>query len=141
MIGPRFKVGDKVRVLRSWAGLVSGDIATVHAIHSEDTTYQFVVLKEALASHPSHNFGTDRLEVYTPPIKSGTQLAKVRDLTLGQGSWTLSGIAAATGASEAAASARLRDLRAMGYTVTCSKPKGEAQRRYEVRTAAIALPA
>jgi biotin operon repressor len=141
MIGPRFKVGDKVRVLRSWAGLVSGDIATVHAIHSEDTTYQFVVLKEALASHPSHNFGTDRLEVYTPPIKADTQLGKVLALTNGQGSWTLAGIAAATGASEAAMSARLRELRTYGYDVTCEKPKGEAQRRYTVRAAAIALPA
>lgn len=70
-------------------------------------------------------------------VKSGTQMDKVLRLTLGQGSWTLSSIAAATGASEAAASARLRDIRALGYTVTCSKPAGEKLRRYTVRSEVI----
>src|SRR3954465_8594722 len=31
----RFKVGDKVKVLRAWAGLNIGAVATVHAIHCE----------------------------------------------------------------------------------------------------------
>lgn len=145
MSDPRFKIGDKVRVLSAWAGAKVGDICTVSSIRSEDEDEQFVVLTECLDDYPSHNLRSSRLELVLPEtkvcIKSGTQLGKVLDLTLGQGSWTLSGIAAATGASEASASARLRDLRAAGYTVECSKPAGEKQRRYTVRSAAICLPA
>lgn len=144
----RFKVGDRVRCLSAWAGMVVGSIYTVSGIHSEDKDGQFVVLKECLESHPSHNARTSRLELVVetkqrcvPSGGPGTQLDKVLKLTLGQGSWTLGGIAAATGASEAAASARLRDLRAQGYTVTCAKEKGEKLRHYTVRSTPIALPA
>lgn len=73
--------------------------------------------------------------------KGETQLQRVLSLTLGQGAWTLAGIASVTGASEAAASARLRDLRAAGYEVTCVKHRGDAQRSYTVRTKAIAVSA
>lgn len=72
------------------------------------------------------------------PVASGTQLAKVLRLTQGNGAFTLATIASLTGASEAAASARLRDLRANGYIVTCTKPKGDKQRVYTVETAAVA---
>lgn len=144
MSGHKFQPGDRAKIVSAWLGAI-GDIVTVERLHSADG--QYLVLKEFLVEYPHHNISASRLELVIPEvkaevsIKSGTQLAKVLDLTLGQGSWTLSGIAAATGASEASASARLRDIRAAGYTVECSKPPGEKQRRYTVRSAAIALPA
>ena len=68
------------------------------------------------------------------PMAAGTQLAKVLAASLNSAPLTLADLAEETGASEAAASARLRDLRANGYEVTCVKLKGEKQRRYTVRT-------
>ena len=68
-------------------------------------------------------------------MKAGTQLAKVRNAALAVPCVTLAGLSVMTGASEAAASARLRELRSLGYEVTCTKPKGEKQRRYTVRVA------
>lgn len=66
---------------------------------------------------------------------SSTQLQRVRDLVNNQPSFTLAEVALATGSSEAAVSARLRDIRAMGYEVICTKVKGENQRRYRVNPA------
>jgi biotin operon repressor len=49
------------------------------------------------------------------------QIDKVRAYAAGKIGVTLADISAATGASEAAASARLRDLRAEGFTVMVAK--------------------
>lgn len=133
------KAGDKVKIINvdNRPDLVLGSIRTVVLVSD--------VCVELDNTDPTYTFtAMSRLELMPEApkvagVKPGTQLDKVLKLTLGQGSWTLSGIAAATGASEAAASARLRDLRALGYTVTCSKPAGVKLRRYTVRSEVIAL--
>lgn len=48
------------------------------------------------------------------------QMKRVHDFVLGKGGWTTLGeISAATGDPEASVSARIRDLRNMGYSVDC----------------------
>lgn len=139
-----YMLGDIVRITKGWSSFKTGAIFTIDRVTvSAHDGQWYVGFVEHRAAFPDHNLGVDMVEAYTPPartlpsLRSGTQLDKVLKLTLGQGSWTLSSIAAATGASEAAASARLRDIRARGYTVTCSKPAGEKLRRYTVRSEVI----
>lgn len=142
--------GDKVKITEAWSKFRKGQVFTVSSMFkSTNDEGWYAHFTEKLIDLPSHNLNVSRFEPYVMTEKQrcvptggpGTQLDKVLKLTLGQGSWTLGGIAAATGASEAAASARLRDLRAQGYTVTCAKEKGEKLRHYTVRSAPIALPA
>lgn len=145
MSGHKFQPGDRAKLMSQWIGADVGDIVTVERLHSADG--QYLVLKEFLAEYPNHNISAFRLELVLPEVKAerrisaDTQLGKVLALTLGQGSWTLAGIASVTGASEAAVSARLRDLRAAGYVVTCTKERGDTQRNYTVRTKPIAVDA
>lgn len=136
-----FKAGDRVVIRKGDSHIVSTPLegrafVTIAAVIENGAYYR---VKEGMEAFPTHSMAAFRFEdeLYIPPVKPGTQLDKVLKLTLGQGSWTLSSIAAATGASEAAASARLRDIRALGYTVTCSKPAGEKLRRYTVRSEVI----
>lgn len=128
-----FIVGEKVKVIDTYnrPDLDKTAVYTIQAI-----TENCVQLE----GNDSAFTANERLVRYTEPsIKSSTQLGKVLALTLGQGSWTLAGIASVTGASEAAVSARLRDLRAAGYEVTCVKHRGDAQRSYTVRNKVITV--
>lgn len=138
-----FKVGDTVQITvranPTWALVRSKVIKLREADDSPDSNDYFEI------QHPQRGvggfFGFDSAIVITsavPSVKSGTQLDKVRNLTLGHSCWTLSAISAATGASEAAASARLRDLRALGYNVKCHKVHGEKARQYTVTEQEVA---
>ncbi len=62
-----------------------------------------------------------------------TQLNRVRNVIVDCGfPRTLKEIAELTGSSEAAASARLRDLRKLGYEVACKKVQNSSLRLYTV---------
>lgn len=140
--------GAKVKITDSWSSFHKGAVFTVaNMFKSDNDGTWYASFVEKLIELPTHNLNTGRFKAYTPPTgkvrrvpmaHANTQLSKVLKLTQGNGAFTLATIAELTGASEAAASARLRDLRANGYIVTCTKPKGDKQRVYTVETAAVA---
>lgn len=123
----RFPVGAVVRC----SGFGAWDKADMVVTIAGDAGY-------IEARHPTLGLGgwvgTDQMTLVAPKgIKPGTQLAKVFDLTKSGSHWTLGDISRLTQASEAAASARLRDLRALGLDVKCHKHKGEKVRTYTVQ--------
>lgn len=137
-----FKPGDRLIVkfgqgdtaTSSGNGIEDGDIVTYVSDNCSAT------IRFRLDGGKERTAWPERFElapVQTQAIKEGTQLAKVRNAALAVPSITLQHLADVTGASEAAASARLRDLRKLGYTVSCVKPKGEKQRRYSVVVEAV----
>lgn len=134
-----FKVGDKVKVVPN-DHQIEGD----PVIGGEHTVTHVTGSFVHITGHTGGWF-PERFELVLPEVKAerrisaDTQLGKVLNLTLGGGQWTLAGIASVTGASEAAVSARLRDLRAAGYEVTCVKHRGDAQRSYTVRNKVITV--
>lgn len=142
-----YAVGDKVKIVEGWSSFYKGQVLTVASMFKSTNDSQwYASFAEKLIDLPHHNLNTGKFEAYTEPVKvrrvpmahADTQLSRVLKLTQGNGAFTLATIAELTGASEAAASARLRDLRANGYIVTCTKPKGDKQRVYTVETAAVA---
>lgn len=129
--GTNVRLSDQTMYGTAWAG----EMVTYDPCYESS----FDHCRHPKAGTGAFNIGELEAVPVTISIKSDTQLGKVLALTLGQGAWTLAGIASVTGASEAAISARLRDLRAAGYEVTCVKHRGDAQRSYTVRTKAIAV--
>lgn len=129
----RFEVGDTVRC----KGFGFWDNEDMVVTAAKDDGY-------IEARHPTAGLGgwvaSDAMSLVFSPkgIKPGTQLAKVYDLTKSGSHWTLGDISRLTQASEAAASARLRDLRALGLDVKCHKHKGEKVRTYTVKPKEVA---
>lgn len=124
-----FKPGDKLRVkvnqgdsrTSAGNGIEDGDVVT----YTQDSRSGSDIIVFTRAD------GTEGTE-WASRFEYDTQLAKVRAFVRGTAGLTLSAIAEVTGASEAAVSARLRDLRKEGFEVTCRKVKGHKQRVYDV---------
>jgi biotin operon repressor len=116
---PKFTVRQRVRVK---VGQATGNIDTGKVYRIESISEDYVQVRDDKGDLDW--YFASRFEPApsdSPKAKAGTrQIDKVRAYVAGAVNLTLAQIAKATGASETAASARLRDLRRDGYEVDVS---------------------